>query len=181
MSTGTRTLVRNIPLPEANLLAIALGAMLQRLLPLRVPGVPAARRVAGAALICIGTGVAAAAVASAKDVELADADRLVVTGVYARSRNPMYVGWALLHAGFGVAAGSGWVLVTLLAASGRVHREVLAEERVLSSRFPVEYSSYAATAPRYVPRLGRLSLGRVLPGRTEEPGPEPPATGTRVP
>ena len=78
-------------------------------------------------------------------------ERLVTTGVYATSRNPMYVGWALLHLGFGLVGGSTWVLGAFPAATWLVHRQVLHEERDLREAFPDEFARYRAAVPRYLP------------------------------
>lgn len=77
-------------------------------------------------------------------------ERLVRSGPYAVSRNPMYVGWALLQLGIGIATGSGWVLATLPFVGAVVHREVLGEERRLSETFGDEYREYCATTGRYL-------------------------------
>jgi protein-S-isoprenylcysteine O-methyltransferase Ste14 len=76
----------------------------------------------------------------------------VTSGPYAVSRNPMYVGWALIQLGIGVAAGSGWVLATLPFVGAAVHREVLSEEQRLSEKFGDEYEAYCATVGRYLPQ-----------------------------
>ena len=80
-----------------------------------------------------------------------DPRRLLTTGPYAVIRNPMYLGWALLHLGSALVAGSGWILAALPPAALRVHREVLAEERVLEERFGEEFRRYRAAVGRYLP------------------------------
>ncbi|MFG1816198.1 methyltransferase family protein [Kribbella sp. NPDC049174] len=88
---------------------------------------------------------------AAGSTELSQPQSLVTSGPYAVSRNPMYVGWALLQLGIGMAAGSGWVLATLPFVGAIVHREVLSEERQLSEQFGDEYRQYCATTGRYLP------------------------------
>lgn len=63
----------------------------------------------------------------------------------------MYVGWALLHLGFGLVGGSTWVLGAFPAATWLVHRQVLHEERDLGEAFPDEFARYRAAVPRYLP------------------------------
>jgi protein-S-isoprenylcysteine O-methyltransferase Ste14 len=69
----------------------------------------------------------------------------------------MYAGWALLHAGAEVAAGSGWILAALPAAAALVHRQVRREEHQLGTHFGGEFARYQAAVPRY---LGPRSFHR---------------------
>lgn len=84
---------------------------------------------------------------------------LVTDGPYAFSRNPMYVGWSLIHLGAGLAARSPWVLASWLYPVSLVHRAVLAEERMLVEQFGEAFEEYAAQVPRYL-RLRLGSAGR---------------------
>jgi protein-S-isoprenylcysteine O-methyltransferase Ste14 len=68
----------------------------------------------------------------------------------------MYVGWALLHLGIGLAAGSGWIVASLPVAVGFLHRQVLWEERALAQQFPVEFGRYRAAIPATDRLLARL-------------------------
>jgi protein-S-isoprenylcysteine O-methyltransferase Ste14 len=79
---------------------------------------------------------------------------LVTSGVYATSRNPMYVGWALLHVGAGLIGGSAWVLGAFPVATWLVHRQILREERELGEVFGDQFAHYRAAVPRYLPIRG---------------------------
>jgi protein-S-isoprenylcysteine O-methyltransferase Ste14 len=85
---------------------------------------------------------------AAGPVNLDGPERLVTSGPYAVSRNPMYVGWALLHVGAGMSARSGWMLVAFPLAAARVHHQILQEERELGEKFPAEYARYRGEVPR---------------------------------
>jgi hypothetical protein len=74
---------------------------------------------------------------------------LTVTGVHALSRNPMYVGWILIHLGTAAAARSPWVLGSLPPVAAMVHREILREEDRLVAQFGDDFDDYVARVPRY--------------------------------
>jgi len=128
-------------------------------------------RLVGWPLVAGGTYLVVRSVQATRQVRLAHPDRLVTTGPYAISRNPMYVGWALLHVGAGVAGGSGWSLAAFPAVTALVHQQVLREERDLGERFGYHFKRYRDAVPRYamgtgyIGQLLRVSYRRVVPER----------------
>jgi protein-S-isoprenylcysteine O-methyltransferase Ste14 len=148
-------LLSNIPLPEQNLAGIAVGLVLQRILPLRLgrtSGLPSVmRRAAGGASVAAGSGVIAWAWFVARSTRLARPDALITSGPYALSRNPMYVGWTFVHLGLGLLRNDAWIVAALPLASAAVHRGVRREEALLETAFPAEFSRYRESVPRYVP------------------------------
>ncbi len=78
---------------------------------------------------------------------------LTVTGPYAHTRNPLYLGSMLMAAGFALALAS-WPVAAVLAAGFTViYVPVIAsEERHLRGAFP-EYEAYCRRVPRLIPRL----------------------------
>lgn len=82
--------------------------------------------------------------------------RLVTTGVFSVSRNPLYLGAACLLAGIALAANFPWVLVLLVPALVACHFVLVApEERYLAARFGEEYREYAASVHRWIGRARR--------------------------
>lgn len=77
--------------------------------------------------------------------------RLVTTGVYGRSRNPLYLGAAWVLAGIALAGNLAWVLV-MLALSMVLCQVwlIMPEERYLSASFGEEYRRYTATVRRWI-------------------------------
>lgn len=144
--------MRNIPVPEANLVGIAVGAVLHWVRPHKLPASRAVQRFVGWSIAGAGSLVVARSLKAAGSTDLTKPQRLVTGGPYAVTRNPMYVGWALLHLGIGVVAGSRWILVTLPLAGAAVHRDVLSEERRLTEKFGDEYLQYSAKVGRYFPK-----------------------------
>ncbi|WP_079598515.1 methyltransferase family protein [Arthrobacter sp. P2b] len=145
----------NLPLPAPVVAAMALDLLLARLHPLPLPGSRAVHKAAGAGLVVAGVGFNVWALAerrrrSTGRFELERPDDLVVTGPYAVTRHPMYVGWWLIQLGAGVLAGSSWVLALLPAELLVEHRFVVAEEAALAELFPQSYPGYAERVPRYL-------------------------------
>lgn len=144
--------LRNVPLPEPHLLGIAAGVVLHRVRPWTLPGARPMHRIVGCSLTLSGLWVVGQSWHTAGSTDLERPDRLLSTGPYALSRNPMYIGWALLHLGIGVATGHTWILAALPGAIAWEHREILREERNLSESFGDDYERFRASVPRYLPR-----------------------------
>lgn len=85
------------------------------------------------------------------------ADHLVCEGLFAHSRNPLYLGNFLLIAGLTVIWNSFWLyLAVLLTAGTSLFSMVLAEEDFLRGKFGAEFDAYCARINRFVPRLRGL-------------------------
>ena len=136
-----------LPLPEQHLVGLPVGLALDRLIGRRGPRWT---RPIGLPLAAGGFLLNALAVRSRGPDALDRPTELVRNGPYAWSRNPMYVGWSMVHLGTALAARSPGLLVTWLVASVLVHRDIRREERQLSERFGTRYTRYAASVPRYL-------------------------------
>ncbi|EJW09674.1 hypothetical protein A33M_1047 [Rhodovulum sp. PH10] len=78
------------------------------------------------------------------------ATALVTDGLYARMRNPMYVGLGLAMLGIAFAFGSDWLLLLLIPAALVLHYGVvLREERYLERKFGDAYRVYKTRVARY--------------------------------
>lgn len=156
MTVTWETRLRNIPLPEPILLGIGCGVAAHRLCPWRLPGPEVARRAVGLLLIGVGGTLTVWSWWATRRVDLGHPRRLVTAGPYAISRNPMYVGWGLVHLGVAMNVGSVWILGTIAPAAVMLHRQVLREERQLHGLFGEGFLRRCATVPRYVwPRRRR--------------------------
>ena len=77
--------------------------------------------------------------------------RIVSTGPYRFSRNPIYLAFTMLHLGIAVWVNSGWLLGTLVVSLVVVSFGVIArEERYLESRFGDAYTNYKAAVRRWL-------------------------------
>jgi protein-S-isoprenylcysteine O-methyltransferase Ste14 len=91
------------------------------------------------------------------------ADDLVVEGVYAHVRNPMYVGNFLILVGLALVYGAPLGFVAGIPAVAFVYFAiVVSEEAYLREKFGAAYDAYARDVNRFVPRL--RGLGTTLEG-----------------
>lgn len=77
-------------------------------------------------------------------------DELVTTGVFAVSRNPIYVAFALVLLGQFLLFSNWIMLAYLLAAAALFHRQVRREEEYLTARYGRQYSDYCRRVRRYL-------------------------------
>jgi protein-S-isoprenylcysteine O-methyltransferase Ste14 len=82
------------------------------------------------------------------------ASALVTTGVFAYSRNPMYLGLALILAGwaFWLGALTPWLVLPLFT-SAITALQVLPEERALAQLFGRDFAVYKRTTDRWFGRF----------------------------
>jgi len=103
----------------------------------------------GTIVAAVGLMVRAAAAGYLrKDRELA------VTGPYSLTRNPLYLGSAILATGF-VVAGHSWIAGLLVSAYFTIfyYAVMRNEEDDLRLRFGAEFDAYAARVPLFFPKL----------------------------
>jgi len=86
-------------------------------------------------------------------------EALAISGPYAYTRNPLYLGSLLIGIGFAVAARSWWVGVVLVVMFFAIYMPVIRdEEKFLRGKFP-EFDEYARRVPRMFPRLTPFRSG----------------------
>lgn len=77
--------------------------------------------------------------------------RIVSQGVYAISRNPLYLGAVCFLIGIDLVLNLPWGLILLLPSTAGCHFILIApEERYLAARFGEEYRVYAAKVHRWI-------------------------------
>jgi protein-S-isoprenylcysteine O-methyltransferase Ste14 len=84
---------------------------------------------------------------------------LTMTGPYAFTRNPLYLGSMLIAFGFALAARSVWIAIALVVLFAVIYVPVIrSEEAFLRAKF-AGYDEYAAGVPRLIPRLRTVKAG----------------------
>jgi len=80
-------------------------------------------------------------------------DRVLATGPYRYTRNPMYLGHLIFLLGLAVTFWSWFALILFAARALWFHARVLRDERQLHERFGGDYAAYCARVPRWIPGL----------------------------
>ena len=123
----------------------------------------------GALLAGLGTALrlwSVRAIGKRARVRRARAERLLVTGPYARVRNPLYLANAAVAAGLGAILGGPALGVLVGALVVLVYSLVIQhEETALRAIWGEAYAAYLVGVPRWLPRL------RPTPAQGEPPAP----------
>jgi len=104
--------------------------------------------IAGSVLVVVGIAVRALA-----SGHIRKNAALAITGPYAYTRNPLYLGSIVIALGFVVMARNVWIGLGALAMFAFIYLPVIAaEEKYLRATF-AGYDRYAKEVPRLLPRL----------------------------
>lgn len=109
--------------------------------------------VALAGVLCAGVGVLtfARAKTTINPINIDAASTLVTGGIFAWSRNPMYVGMVLVLTGWAVFLGSVWLIAGPLLFAVFIDRfQIQPEERVLAAKFGSAYAEYCRRVRRWI-------------------------------
>ncbi len=80
-------------------------------------------------------------------------ERLVATGPYAYSRNPMYLGHLIFLIGLTLTLNSTFALIVTVVTALWFHLRVLGDEEKLAERYGQPYLEYTASVKRWIPGL----------------------------
>jgi protein-S-isoprenylcysteine O-methyltransferase Ste14 len=102
----------------------------------------------GAALVIPGLVIRALA-----SGQLQKNEQLATGGLYAHTRNPLYLGSLILAIGFALASRSWWIVAGIILLLFAIYLPVIrAEEVFLRQRFP-QFEDYTRHVPRLFPRV----------------------------
>jgi protein-S-isoprenylcysteine O-methyltransferase Ste14 len=147
--------VRVLP-PLLFLGSIALGVALGWLAPLRFHLGGGLRVGLGLAGIAVGVALGGWTIAWMRRTKQDPDPRkptpeLILAGPFRLSRNPIYVGMALVQAGIGLALGNVWLLLLLVPTLWLLVRSVIArEEAYLARKFGEPYEAYRRSVRRWL-------------------------------
>lgn len=143
--------------PVVALLFLLAGIALDYAIPLRTPGlpIPFENALVGCLILLCAAGII---FASWREMERArttimpgqPATALVTSGVFRRSRNPIYLSFALMLFGSGIALTNPWMIVlTPLLVVYFQRRVIQREEEYLTRRFGEAYLAYKKQTRRW--------------------------------
>jgi len=144
-----------IPPPLLYAFALVAGYLLNRLYRLPV-GDTRLLTVLASALMLVWAALTVSSIGNFRRsrtsiVPVRPATTLVVVGAYRFTRNPMYVGLALLTCGIALFMNTWWPILLLIPVLLIVRWFVIEpEERYLRRRFGVEYETYMGRVRRWV-------------------------------
>lgn len=152
-----RTLELKIPPVVIGLLLGGAMYALARCGPAFTFALPAGRIIA-AGLAVIGVVIAVLGVASFRragttvnPLQPAAASQLVVSGIYRRTRNPMYLGMLLMLLGWGVVLANAIAFLAATAFIPLMNRlQIGPEERILAATFGPAFTAYQSAVRRWL-------------------------------
>jgi protein-S-isoprenylcysteine O-methyltransferase Ste14 len=147
-----------LPPPVILVLHILVGVGLSRLVPLHVvpEGMVVFVRGVGAVLLAGGLGLFVKALGMFKRADIDVRPWMPTTGIldsglYAWTRNPIYLSFAIMHLGIALLIPSAWVALMLIPAVLVLRFYVIArEERYLEATFGEAYVRYKGRVRRWL-------------------------------
>ena len=146
--------VKIIP-PLVYLAGVVIGIVVSIWIPTKIAPGSLAWTLGGILLIC-GAVLTGSAILKFKDVgttvrPVGAASTLVVAGPYGITRNPMYLGLALVYVGIALADQSVWALILLPVVLTIIQRRAIEpEEAFLERRFGADYIRYKENVWRWI-------------------------------
>ena len=148
-----------IPPPLLYALPFATGMLVQHWMPIRIVSGDGPARIialAGAAEIFIGASLGVWAVRTFRQLQtpvvpMHPALALADNGPYAFTRNPMYLGLAIVYLGIALVANASWPLLFLPAAMALTYLfAIRREEAYLAEEFGDAFAAYRARVRRWL-------------------------------
>jgi len=158
MTTARDTAGIRFPPPLITLACVLIGIALQRLAPMPVvpEDIRGVARDAGWAIVVLGIALGGWAVglfrmAKTTPNPLRPTTALVIRGPYTFTRNPMYLGFAIILVGIALVANNLWILLMVIPdVVGTRLMAIDQEERYMSAKFGAPYDEYRARVRRWL-------------------------------
>ena len=143
------------PPPLIYIVGLLVGWLLERKYPLAT--LPRSFAIAGGIVLVIAglalsrAGARAIWKANSSIIPIRPTTAIVSEGVFALTRNPMYLSMVIIYAGIALLIGSAWAFILLPLVIIAVDRLVIAkEERYLAGKFGDAYLAYKSRVRRWI-------------------------------
>ena len=80
-------------------------------------------------------------------------DRLVTSGIYSKTRNPVYLSIIIIVLGISIFSERSLTALWIVESALLIYYVAKCEESDLESKFGEEYRTYKRNVPRFIPRL----------------------------
>ena len=141
----------NVPIPEAHLVGLVIGFILQRLIGIIHFPVSQVLTIVGWFFLTAGVSLSAWAVIEAAEIDISSPVKLITRGPFAFSRNPMYLGWFDIYCGLALLINAPWMFVILPMVLIYNHFvDIRGEELKLTQKFGKKYIDYQKKVRRYI-------------------------------
>jgi protein-S-isoprenylcysteine O-methyltransferase Ste14 len=141
----------NVPIPEPHLIGFLIGIVISVFRKSAIFGQAWIGHLLGWPLILGGILIAGWAVLEAKQMSVEHPTRILDSGPYAFTRNPMYLGWTIGFLGITLVMNSVWFLMLFPLVVVYTDRFVIRrEEEALERTFGSEYRKYRERVRRYM-------------------------------
>lgn len=137
--------------------AISAGIILHEVWPLGVlQQLVLLRLIIGIAFVLVGIVLTVSSIrafrhAGEKTSQRASTVKIVQTGPYRVSRNPMYVAYVIISMGIAIVLGNGWIMFLMVPAILLIHAGVVRrEEHYLRAKFGDEFKRYRLQVRRWL-------------------------------
>jgi protein-S-isoprenylcysteine O-methyltransferase Ste14 len=142
---------KNFPVPPIHVVTLILGIAMQAWLPCAIWQDGWQGQVLGWSLLLAGILLALWATRAFKDMDSEKPGKVITSGPYAYSRNPMYVAWALMHVAIAILVNTWWLVLLIPIPLLVTHYyDVRREERQLEENFGEAYRQYRSQVRRYL-------------------------------
>ena len=142
---------KNVPIPETIVFPLAAGFIIELFFSRPLFSSNIFWVILASVLLIFGLIFIFWSVREAGKLDMVAPGRLITSGPYSYSRNPMYVSWVSIYLSIFFINRSLWLLLLLFVAILITHYLVIIrEERILRQTFGDQYKEYCARVRRYI-------------------------------
>ncbi len=142
---------KNVPIPETIVIPLAVGIIIEIFFSRQLFPSSVFLLVLALMLLIFGLTFMIWSVREVGMLDMVAPERLITSGPYSFSRNPMYVSWISIYLSVFFINRSLWLLLLLFVAILITHYVVIIrEERILRQKFGDQFEKYCERVRRYI-------------------------------